>query len=152
MKREIVSLAEELLESIMQEGNYELVDVEYLKESGQWYLRIYADKEGGITINDCEAISRAMEAKLDALDPIPDAYILEVSSPGLDRVLKKDKDFQRYLGYLVDVKLYKARNKKKEIQGELLSFSEQSITIQTETETLELERAEIAQVRLSVIL
>ena len=99
MKRtEIVDKVEELVTPIIDENDFELVDVEYVKEGANWYLRVYADKDGGITIDDCVLISRALEVKLDEEDFIQDAYILEVSSPGLGRQLKKDKDFKRSLG------------------------------------------------------
>ena len=107
MKRtEIVARAEELAAPIIDENDFELVDVEYVKEGANWYLRVYADKEGGITIDDCVLISRALEQKLDEEDFIKDPYILEVSSPGLGRQLKKDKDFRRSLGEKVECKLY----------------------------------------------
>ncbi|RRD94041.1 ribosome maturation factor RimP [Clostridiales bacterium COT073_COT-073] len=141
-----------MLEPIMQAHQYELVDVEYVKESGQWYLRVYADKEGGITINDCEVISRALEVKLDEADPIAEPYVLEVSSPGLDRVLKKDKDFERYLGYSVDVKLYQAINKKKEFTGELISYNADRITIEADGQEMNFERDKVAVVRLTVFI
>ena len=94
--------AEELLLPMMEENGFELVDVEYVKEGGSWYLRAYIDKPGGIAINDCELISRALSDKLDEEDFIEDSYILEVSSPGLGRPLKKEKDFQRNLGEEVE--------------------------------------------------
>lgn len=152
MKKDIVELTEKMLEPIMQAHQYELVDVEYVKESGQWYLRVYADKEGGITINDCEVISRALEVKLDEADPIAEPYVLEVSSPGLDRVLKKDKDFERYLGYSVDVKLYQAINKKKEFTGELISYNADRITIEADGQEMNFERDKVAVVRLTVFI
>lgn len=152
MKKNIVEIVEQMLEPIMEENKCELVDVEYLKENGQWYLRIYADKENGITIDDCEIISRALEVKLDAEDPIDEAYILEVSSPGLDRVLKKDKDFQRYMGYSVDVKLYKAINKQKEFTGILEAFNDENITIDVDGQEMVFERSKIAMVRLTVFI
>lgn len=118
MKRtEIVAKTEELVTPIIEENHFELVDVEYVREGANWYLRVYADKEGGINIDDCVLISRALEEKLDAEDFISDAYILEVSSPGLGRPLKKEKDFKRSLGKSVECKLYKAINKQKEFEG-----------------------------------
>ena len=117
MKRtDIASYVEELVMPIIEEGNFELVDVEYVKEGANWYLRVYADKEGGINIDDCVTISRALEVKLDEKDVIEDAYILEVSSPGLGRQLKKDRDYNRSLGEEIEFKLYKARNKQKELK------------------------------------
>ena len=104
-KREIYEAkAEELIMPIVEANHFELVDVEYVKEAGNWYLRIYIDKEGGININDCELVSRAFSDILDKEDPIEDAYILEVSSPGLGRPLKKYKDFQRNFGEEVEVR------------------------------------------------
>ena len=107
-KTEIVTRTEELVMPIIEENHFELIDVEYVKEGANWYLRVYADKEGGINIDDCVLISHALEEKLDAEDFIKDAYILEVSSPGLDRPLKKDKDFKRNLGKSVEGKLFRA--------------------------------------------
>lgn len=152
LKKDIVAITEKLLEPIIKEHDYDLVDVEFVKENGQWYLRVFADKAGGITIDDCELISRALEVKLDEEDPIAEAYILEVSSPGLDRVLKKDKDFERYLGYSVDLKLYKARDKQKEFTGELLAYSPENITIEIEGKEVVFDRKELAMVRLSVFI
>jgi ribosome maturation factor RimP len=151
MKRtDIESYAEELVMPIINEGGFELVDVEYVKEGANWYLRIYADKEGGININDCVAISRALEAKLDEEDKITDAYILEVSSPGLGRQLKKEKDYKRSIGKEVEIKLYKARNKVKEFEGILKDFDENTFTITIEEEDTVFERKEIAMMRLAV--
>lgn len=151
MKRtEIESYVEELVMPIIEEGQYELVDVEYVKEGANWYLRIYADKEGGITIDDCVEISRALEVKLDEKDVIPDAYILEVSSPGLGRQLKKEKDYKRSIGKEVEIKLYKARNKVKEMEGILKDFDETAFTITIDGEDTIFERKEIAMMRLAV--
>ena len=97
-REEYEARTEKLLEPIMEENNFELVDVEYVKEAGNWYLRAYIDKEGGITLNDCEYVNRTLSDIMDREDFIPDAYILEVSSPGLGRQLKKDKDFRRSIG------------------------------------------------------
>ena len=105
--REYEEQTEQLLQPIIDENNFELVDVEYVKEGGNWFLRAYIDKEGGITIDDCELVSRALSDLLDKEDFIPDSYILEVSSPGLGRQLKKDKDFKRSIGKEIEIKLYK---------------------------------------------
>ena len=145
----------------MEENNFELVDVEYVKEAGNWYLRAYIDKEGGITINDCELVNRTLSDIMDKEDFIPDAYILEVSSPGLGRKLKKDKDFRRSIGNDVDIKFFKARklpagrNGKevhvKELTGTLKSFTKDTITVETEfIENYEIPRAEISTVRLAI--
>lgn len=151
MKRtEIVAKTEELVTPIIEENHFELVDVEYVREGANWYLRVYADKEGSINIDDCVLISRALEEKLDAEDFISDAYILEVSSPGLGRPLKKEKDFKRSLGKSVECKLYKAINKQKEFEGILKDFTEDTVTIETEGNELVLDRKDIAMIRLAI--
>lgn len=153
-KAEIEQHCTELVTPIIEENNFELVDVEYVKEGQDYYLRVYADKEGGINIDDCVLISRALEAKLDEADKIKDAYILEVSSPGLTRPLKKDKDFKRSIGKLVEIKLYKAVNGTKELEGVLKDYSEAQITICDEDdETIEivLNRNEISMIRLAFV-
>lgn len=148
-KREIYEAkAEELILPIVEANHFELVDVEYVKEAGNWYLRIYIDKEGGININDCELVSRAFSDILDKEDPIEDAYILEVSSPGLGRPLKKDKDFQRNLGEEVEVRTYKPINKQKEFVGLLDAWDKESVTLQMEDgETMAISRSDIALIR-----
>lgn len=148
-KREIYEAkAEELVLPLVEANNFELVDVEYVKEAGTWYLRIYIDKEGGININDCELVSRAFSEILDKEDPIEDAYILEVSSPGLGRPLKKDKDFQRNLGEEVEVRTYKPINKQKEFVGLLDAWDKEKVTLQLESgEMMTIARADIALIR-----
>ena len=148
-KREIYEAkAEELVLQLVEANNFELVDVEYVKEAGTWYLRIYIDKEGGININDCELVSRAFSEILDKEDPIEDAYILEVSSPGLGRPLKKDKDFQRNLGEEVEVRTYKPINKQKEFVGLLDAWDKETVTLQLESgEMMTIARADIALIR-----
>lgn len=140
------------LEPIAAENGVELVDLEFVKEGANWYLRVYIDKEGGVTIDDCEAVSRALETKLDEDDPIEQAYILEVSSPGIDRPLKKDADFEKYHGEMVDVKLYKAQAGRKQFQGKLLGLAEDVLSIEEDGETLAFERKDVASVRLAVLL
>ncbi len=142
---------ESILQPIMEANNFELVDVEYVKEAGTWYLRAYIDKEGGIAIDDCELVSRALSEKLDELDFIEDSYILEVSSPGLGRPLKKDKDFNRNLGNEVEVRLYKAINKQKEFVGILTAFDKDTVIIEQEDgEEIIFNRQEIALIRLAL--
>ena len=139
---------EELILPIVEANHFELVDVEYVKEAGTWYLRIYIDKEGGININDCELVSRAFSEILDQKDYIEDAYILEVSSPGLGRPLKKDKDFQRNMGEEVEVRTYKPINKQKEFVGLLEAWDKETVTLQLESgELLTLNRSDIALIR-----
>lgn len=142
---------EQLLEPVLKENNFELYDVEFVKEAGTFYLRAYIDKEGGININDCELVSRRLSDLLDEKDFIPDAYILEVSSPGLGRALKKDKHFEKSIGEEVEIKLFKAIDKQKEFTGYLESFNEEVIVISDEQENeLEFERSNVASVRLVV--
>ena len=141
---------ESFLMPLMTENNFELVDVEYVKEAGNWYLRAYIDKEGGIAVDDCEIISRKLGDWLDEKDFIADSYILEVSSPGLGRPLKKDKDFDRSIGEDVDIKLYKPLNKQKDFTGTLISYDKDTVTIGQEDGTgLTLNRPEIALIRLA---
>lgn len=140
------------LEPIAAEHAVELVDLEFVKEGANWYLRAYIDKEGGVTIDDCEAVSRALEAKLDEADPIEQAYILEVSSPGIDRPLKKDADFVKYQGEMVDVKLYKAQEGRKQFQGKLLGLADGVLSIEEEGKTVSFAQKDVASVRLAVII
>lgn len=143
------SKVEKYLLPLMEEHNFELVDVEYIKEAGTWYLRAYIDKEGGISVDDCEVISRKLGAWLDKEDFIEDSYILEVSSPGLGRPLKKEKDFVRSIGKDVEVRLYRAREKRKEFTGMLKAFDENTVTIEEEGTEIIFERPEIALIRLA---
>lgn len=151
-KKQIVDQVTEYLQPITDEFMYEIVDVEFVKEGPTYYLRIYIDKEGGITIDDCQKTSRAIEAVLDEKDPIEMPYMLEVSSPGLDRILKKDKDFERFAGQVVDVKLYKAVDKQKAFQGELVSKTEKELTIKDEAgEVIVFDTENVAMVRLAIL-
>lgn len=152
-KSEIEKYCEELVTPIIDGNNFELVDVEYVKEGSDYYLRVYADKEGGINIDDCVLISRALEAKLDEEDKIAEAYILEVSSPGLTRPLKKDKDFKRSIGKLVEIKLYRALNGVKELSGYLENYSDTEICINDENsdETVVIKRSDISMIRLAFV-
>ncbi|MDY3796031.1 MAG: ribosome maturation factor RimP [Agathobacter sp.] len=145
------SMTEALIMPIIEEMNFELVDVEYVKEGGTWYLRAYIDKEGGITVNDCEAVARQMNEILDAEDFIPDSYVFEVSSPGLGRPLKKEKDYIRNLDKEVEIRTYRAINKCKEFYGILKEYDADSVTIQTEEqEVLKFQKNEIALIRQAV--
>ena len=149
-REEYEAKTESFLMPLMTENNFELVDVEYVKEAGNWYLRAYIDKKGGITVDDCEIISRKLGDWLDEKDFIADSYILEVSSPGLGRPLKKDKDFNRSIGEDVDIKLYKPLNKQKDFTGTLISYDKDTVTIaQEDGAELTLNRPEIALIRLA---
>ncbi len=138
---------------VIEANHFELVDVEFVKEAGTRYLRLYIDKEGGITIDDCELVSRAFGELLDREDFIEESYILEVSSPGLGRPLKKDKDFARSIGSEVEIRLFKPlskEKKEKEFFGILKSYDEGHVTIEQEDGSeLTLEREAIALIRLA---
>ena len=141
---------EEILLPIVEEYGFELVDVEYVKEGGTWYLRTYIDKEGGISIDDCEKVSRRLSDILDEKDYIDDTYIMEVSSPGLGRPLKKEKDFKRSLGKEVDITTYRMIDKQKEFAGILKDYDKDTVTIELENETLKtFEKGDIALIRLA---
>jgi ribosome maturation factor RimP len=147
-KQDIEKRTEELVQDIIAANNFELWDVEYVKEGSDYYLRVYADKEGGIMIDDCVTISRALEAKLDAEDFIEEAYILEVSSPGLTRKLKKEKDYERSIGKLVLVKLYKAENGAKEFVGRLIENDSESLKLDVDGNEVVLNKNNISSARL----
>lgn len=151
-KREVYEeKTEKLLEPIAEKANVEIYDVEYVKEGSDFYLRCYIDKEGGVTIDDCELVSRALSEQLDAEDFVEDAYILEVSSPGLGRVLKKEKHLQKSIGEEVEVKTYKPVNGQKDFSGVLKAFDRDRITIQPESgEEMVLERKDIAVIKLAL--
>ena len=121
---------EELISPIIEQNQFELVDVEYVKEGGTWYLRAYIDKPGGITVDDCEVVSRALSDLLDKHDFIEDAYVLEVSSPGLGRPLKKEKDFARSIGEEVDVRTFRAISHQKEFTGILRDYDKEKIVLE----------------------
>ncbi len=149
--KDIESKVEEKLISFINDNGYELVEVEFVKEGPNKYLRVYADKEGGITIDDCEIISRALEAELEKDDFIEEAYILEVSSPGIDRILKKDFEYVKYKGRLVDIKFYKSVNNVKQIQGKLIGLIDDKIVIEESGEELSFDKKDVASCRLAVV-
>ena len=146
-REEYESKTEQLLLPILAEHAFELVDVEYVKEAGDWYLRAYIDNPGGITIDDCELVSRRLSDLLDEADYIKDAYILEVSSPGLTRPLKKDKDYDRNIGKLIDVRLYQPVDKRKDMTVTLLSYTKDTITVSEDEKKFVLERKNISMIR-----
>lgn len=127
-----------------------LWDVEYVREGGEWYLRLYIDKEGGVDINDCEAVSRAVDPVLDEKDPIPESYRFEVCSAGLERVLKRPSDFERFMGEPILIKLYRPRNGSKEFAGVLKGYDGGNVTALVGASEITFEKAEIALVRLRV--
>lgn len=137
---------ESLMAEILQDTAFELVDVEYVKER-DWYLRVFVDKAGGVDLDDCQNISEQLSARLDAADIIGGAYILEVSSPGIDRILKKDKDFVREVGKVVDVTLYAPLDGKKLFVGELEGRDEKFLRLK---DVAPLPRDKVALVRLHI--
>ncbi|MCC8024168.1 MAG: ribosome maturation factor RimP [Clostridium sp.] len=149
-KESYESKVEAYLLPLMEEHKFELVDVEYVKEAGTWYLRAYIDKEGGIAVDDCEVISRKLGDWLDKEDFISESYILEVSSPGLGRPLKKEKDFIRNMGRDVEVKLYRQIDKQKEFTGALHAYDDNTVTLSMEDGSeMVFEKADIALIRLA---
>ena len=141
--------AEALVTPIVEKYGFELVDVEYVKEGGNFYLRAYVDKPGGITVEDCETVSREFSDKLDVADIIDEAYIMVVSSPGLGRPLKKEKDFKRSMGEEVEIRTYRPINREKEFYGVLTAYDENSVTIDCEGEEKIFQKADIALIRLA---
>ena len=147
---EYESRTEELIVPVTERMGFELVDVEYIKEGGTWYLRAYIDKEGGITVNDCEAVAKEMNVLLDREDFIGESYIFEVSSPGLGRPLKKEKDFARSIGREVEIRTYRAIGQSKEFYGVLSAYDENTVTIEQENGgNMTFQKSDIALIRLA---
>lgn len=150
-KRDIEKNVEELSIPIIEELGFEIVDIEFVKEGPNNYLRIFIDKPGGITIDDCQKASEIISAKLDEIDPIDSSYYLEVSSPGLDRPLKTNKDLDRNLGEDIEIKLYQGVNGKKSYIGKFLSFNNDCIVIlDDDNSEVELSRKNIAKISLAI--
>ena len=146
-KEDIEKLVSDWALEILRDTNIELVDVEFVRER-DWYLRVYLDKAGGIEIDDCQMVSEKLEAMLDAKDPIRESYYLEVSSPGLDRPLKKDKDFIRHQGSKVEVAFFAPKNGKKQLVGVLEAHTPDTVTLLVGEEKVVLERKDISLIRL----
>ena len=146
----ITELVERMARPIVEENGCSLWDVEYVKEAGSWYLRLYIDKEGGVSIDDCETVSRAVDPLLDETDPIPDAYTFEVSSAGADRALKKPAHFEAFLGAPVDVKFYQAINGQKSVTGVLTGWQDGDVTISLNGEPVTFAKKDVAAVRLHI--
>ena len=139
---------ERLIQPILDRNQFELVDVEYVKEGGTWYLRAYIDKEGGITVNDCELVAREMNELLDKEDYVEDSYVFEVSSPGLTRPLKKEKDYLRNLGKPVEIRTYRTIDHAKEFIGTLKAYDTDCVTITNENgEDRIFQKSDIALIR-----
>ena len=146
----VTELTARLAEPVIAEQGCTLWDVEYVKEAGTWYLRAYIDKEGGIAVDDCEVISRILSDWLDQTDFIEDSYIMEISSPGLDRPLKKEKDFKRSLGKLVEIRTYRPIEKQKEFCGILNAYDSNSVTIDEDGTERTFDKKDIALIRLAI--
>ena len=148
--KEIEARTEELLLPIAEENDVEIYDVEYVKEGGEWYLRAYIDKADGVNIQDCENVSRKLSDRLDDEDFIEEAYILEVSSPGLGRPLKKDRHLEKSLGKEVELRLYRPQEKQKEFEGILKAYDKDSVTLEIQEEEKKFARPDIALIRLAL--
>lgn len=146
----VTELARSLAEPIAAENGCTVWDVEYVREAGTWYLRVYIDKPGGVSTDDCEAVSRPLSDKLDEVDPIEGSYTLEISSAGIDRVLKRPEHFAQFTGSDVEVKLYRPVEGRKDHVGALAAYDDGSVTIETAAGPLRLEKKDVAQVRLYV--
>ena len=139
-----------LARPIVEEEGCSLWDVEYVREAGSWYLRVFIDKEGGVSIDDCERISRRLDPILDEEDPIPDSYVFEVGSAGAERELKRPSDFEQFMGSQVEVKLYQPVKGSKTFVGTLSGYEQGKVTLTVGKETMTFEKAQTAQVRLHV--
>ena len=148
--KKITELVAELAAPAVEAQGCELWDVEYVKEAGAWYLRLYLDKEGGVDILDCEAVSRAVEPLLDEADPIEGSYTFEVSSAGCERPLKRPSDFERFIGSPVTVRLYQNREGRKEFAGVLRGYDAGAVIIEVGGGELRFEKNEVALCRLRV--
>ena len=144
--KKITEIVRELAQPVAEENGCELWDVEYVREAGQWYLRLYLDKEGGVNILDCEAVSRKVSDLLDEADPIESSYMFEVSSAGAERALKRPGDFEKFMGSEVEVKLYQPYEGKKSLVGKLEAYENGDITISS----VQLKKSQIAQVKLHI--
>ncbi|MGV8144933.1 MAG: ribosome maturation factor RimP [Alkaliphilus sp.] len=150
-QNKIEKLVEGIVRPITDAEKFELVDVEFKKEGPSKYLRVFIDKDGGISLDDCQLVSKQLSARLDELDSIEESYFLEVSSPGLDRPLKKESDFAKYAGKIIELKLYKPIEGSKMIEGELIGLVDGKIKIKLENEKmLEIEREQVALTRLAI--
>lgn len=156
MSSQVVKTTEELVRPILEEKNLELVDIEYVKEGKNWFLRVYIDKEGGIDISECGEVSEQLSEKLDDVDPIQEAYFLEVSSPGVERPIKTVEDFAKSVNKNVYVKLFEPINGEKAYEGILVNFSNNVATIEYKVKTrkqqVEIPFEKIAKARLAVTL
>ncbi|MEB4796593.1 ribosome maturation factor RimP [Paenibacillus chondroitinus] len=147
----IKSVIEDMLKDFIDQNGFELVDIEYVKEGSNWFLRVYADKEGGIDIDDCGRISEYLSVQLDEKDPIADAYFLEVSSPGAERPLKKTQDYYKAVNSHVFVTTYEQIEGSKEFEGLLVSFDEQDLIIEIGKKKVTIPFTKVASARLAIV-
>ncbi|MFO1445945.1 ribosome maturation factor RimP [Bacillus sp. Bva_UNVM-123] len=152
---QVTETVEKLVTPILEELNLELVDIEYVKEGRDWFLRVFIDKENGVDIEDCGLVSEQLSVKLDEIDPIPYNYFLEVSSPGAERPLKNDKDFQKAVGKNVFIKTYEPIDGEKTFEGILTSFDSKTVTVEikikTRKKSIEIPYEKVANARLAVV-
>jgi ribosome maturation factor RimP len=151
LSEQIKSVVESMVQPFLDENGFELVDVEYLKEGSNWFLRVYVDKEGGIDIDDCGRISEYLSEKLDENDPIPTAYFLEVSSPGAERPLKKVQDYYKAVGEHVFITTYEPIDELKEFEGKLLSFDEETVEVEVGKKKHQIPFNKVAGARLAIV-
>ncbi len=144
----ITETVAKLAQPVVEQEGCSLWDVEYLREAGTWYLRVYIDKEGGVSIDDCERISRALDPLLDEADPIPDSYVFEVGSAGAERELKRPSDFDKFMGSKVELRLYQPLEGSKSFVGTLCGYENGSVTINIAGAEKRFEKEKVAQVRL----
>ncbi|HYE83883.1 MAG TPA: ribosome maturation factor RimP [Clostridia bacterium] len=146
-KQKVEDIVYEMAKPITDRFNFELVEVEYKKEGADWYLRLYIDKEGGITVDECQLVSEEMSDLLDEVDPIPQSYIFEVSSPGIDRPLKTDRDYEKNNGKPIEIKLFSPMNGKKAFEGILKGHTTDKVEIEAEGKTMDIDKSSIALIR-----
>lgn len=150
-KKRVVDIVEEIVLPFLKDKDLELVEVEFVKEGQHRYLRVYLDKENGLGLDDCKQVSEYLSAKLDELDPVEENYFLEVSSPGIERPLKKDADFEKYKGRLVEARLYHTLNGEKIIKGKLIGLKDNKVLIDREEKgNAEIARDKVALIKLSI--
>lgn len=149
-KGSVTESIEGLVTPIIHENRLELVDVEYKKEGKNWFLRIYIDKEGGVTVDDCTRVSREIEDLIDVEEVVPSSYILEVSSPGLDRPLKREKDFLRFKGKRAHVTTYTPIHEQKSFKGTIRDFQEDTLFLDIDSQPVEIPKSQIAKARLEI--
>jgi ribosome maturation factor RimP len=146
-KRKVEDIVHELAKPIIDRNNFELVEIEFKKEGPDWYLRVYIDKEGGITIDECKSVSEELSDLLDVVDPIEQSYIFEVSSPGIDRPLKTDRDYEKNNGKLIEIKLFSPLDGKKVYEGILNGHTTDEVQIEAEGKMLKINKSSIALIR-----